>query len=195
MTIIVPYRNRPNHLAQFIPHIRTQCPGAKLLIVEQAEGKQWNREKLFNVGVSEYPDEFYIFHDVDMLPIRFNYRQRLGVTQLAASAIQIVDYLGGVTMFSHDVYLKAGGYHNDFWGGRAGDNEMRFNLKRTGIPVQNRFGTFRTLLHPRTGPEFIPELWEKAQKPRVAQDQLSACEYLVVSRKSQDKHTHIVVEI
>lgn len=195
MTIVVPYRDRESHLAQFIPHMRAYLPDTSILVVEQAEGKEWNRERLFNIGVIEHPDDYYIFHDVDMLPINPDYSPRPGVTQLASSIIQRRDYLGGVTMFDHDTYVKVGGYHNDFWGGRGGDNEMSFNLKRLGIPVLNRFGKFKMLSHPRTGPEFIPELWERAQQPRDVQDQLGTCEYQVISDTQEATHRHIIVEL
>lgn len=168
---------------------------ARILVVEQADGKEWNREKLFNVAVREYPDDFYVFHDVDMLPLKVDYSPRIGVTQLASSTIQRHNYLGGVTMFDHDRYVKVGGYHNDFLGGRAGDNEMSFNLKRLGIPVLNRFGKFKMLPHPRTGPEFIRELWERAQLPREVQAQLGACDYQVISDTQEATHRHIIVEL
>lgn len=195
MTIITPYRNRPDHINRFIPHMHAYVPHARILVVEQAEGTKWNREILFNVGVRECPDDFYVFHDVDMLPVSVDYSPSLGVTQLASSTIQSRDYLGGVTMFDHDTYVKAGGYHNDFWGGRAGDNEMSFNLKRLGIRVLNRFGNFKMLPHPRTGPEFIPDLWDRAQRPREVQDQLLSCEYEVVSDIHKATHRHIIVEL
>lgn len=194
MTIVVPYRDRESHLAQFIPHMRAYLPDTTILVVEQAEGKEWNRERLFNIGVIEHPDDYYIFNDVDHLPI-FSYQPLPGVTQLASSTIQRRDFLGGVTMFDHDTYIAAGGYHNDFWGGRAGDNEMSFNLKRLGIPVLNRFGRFKLLPHPRMGPEFIPELWEQAQRHREVQNQLGACEYQVVSDTQEATHRHIIVEL
>lgn len=197
MTIITPYRNRPNQLALFLTWMELAAPkpNYNIIIVEQSATKEWNREKLFNVGVRECSDDFYVFHDVDMLPLSVDYSPRLGVTQLASSTIQRYGYLGGVTMLDHDTYVKAGGYHNDFWGGRGGDNEMSFNLKRLGIPVLNRFGKFKMLPHPRTGPEFIPELWEQAQRPREVQDQLLACEYDVVSGIQKATHRHIIVEL
>lgn len=195
MTIIVPYRDRSDQLAQFIPHMRAYMPDARILIVEQAEGKEWNREKLFNVAVREYPDDFYIFHDIDMLPIEVDYASNPGVTQLAGSKIQLKGYLGGVTMFDHDTYVKAGGYNNEYWGGRAGDNEMRFNLQRLKIPVLELHGTFKELPHPRSGSEFVQHLWYKAQQPRKVQDQLSACKYEVVSREMNKDYEHIKVRL
>lgn len=197
MTIIVPYRNRPDHLAEFIPHIRTQCPGAKLLIVEQAEGKPFNRGRLLNIGYLETNPDYFIAHDVDHLPVRFNYSSRKGVTQLASSTIQRHGFLGAVTMYDAKTFDRLGGYNNDYFH-RAEDNEMYFNIQRMRWfmnPIQNRFGTFKTLPHPRSGPEFIPELWQKAQQPRIVQNQLAVCKYHVISDVQHPTHRHIIVEI
>lgn len=193
MTIIVPYRSRPEHLAQFIPYMRECLPDARILIVEQAEGKPFNRGRLINIGFLETKPEYIIAHDIDMLPLG-RYRPGTGVIQLAKSSIQPVGYLGGVTMFDSDTFRLVGGYHNDYFH-RAEDNELAFNLKRLRIPVLNRFSCYKTLWHSRSGPEFIPELWERAQKPREVQNQLAACDYEVVERQVADTHTHIIVEV
>ncbi len=126
MTIIVPYRNRPEHLAQFIPHMRAYLPDARVVVVEQVEGKPFCRSRLLNIGWLEAPDTHHIMHDIDMLPINVDYSPNPGVTQLAGSKIQLHGYLGGVTMFDSDTFKRAGGYHNDYFH-RAEDNECRFN--------------------------------------------------------------------
>jgi len=194
MTIIVPFRQRETHLAQFLPHMRAYLPHADIVVVEQEEGKPFNRGKLINIGFLETRAAFFVAHDVDILPIEVNYDPRSGVTQLASSKIQRSGYLGGVTKFDAVTFEKVGGYHNDYFH-RAEDNELMFNLKRLDIPVVNRFGTFRELPHPRTGPEFIPELWEKAQRPRDIQDQLSVCQYEVISRREYGGPIHLIVSI
>lgn len=182
MTIIVPYRDRPQHLAQFIPHMRVYLPDAKIIIVEQADDKPFNRGKLLNIGFLEsVRDTHYVFHDVDMLPITVDYEPNVGVTQLAGSKIQLRDYLGGVTMFDHNTFKRVGGYNNDYFH-RAEDNELRFNLHRLKIPVLELYGKFKQLPHERKAPEFIAALWQKAQEPRNVQDQLGVCEYHVVAK-------------
>lgn len=192
LTIIVPYRNREDHLKQFIPHMNKYVPDAKIIVVEQAGSGPFNRGRLLNIGFLEYPDaNFYCFHDVDMLPIQVNYTYEIGVTQLASSEIQKIDYLGGVTMFDGKIFQAAGGYHNDYFH-RAEDNEMRFRLRQLKIPVRNRFGQFRQLPHPRSGPEFIPELWQKAQIKRTS-DVLKSCKYDLIFRQVHETHTHIKV--
>lgn len=182
MTIITPYRNRQFHLAQFIPHMRAYLPDARILVVEQADDKPFNRGKLINCAFLETRPEYFVAHDVDMLPLQVDYEPVKGVTQLAGSKIQLRDYLGGVTMFDSVTFEKAGGYHNDYFS-RAEDNECRFNLQRLKIPVLELHGTFKELPHERKGPEFIQHLWQKAQLPRTVQNQLSVCKYEVVSRE------------
>lgn len=165
-----------------------------ITIVEQVPGKPFNRGKLINVGYLETKPSNFCAHDVDMVPKKVYYKPTAGIVQLAGSNIQKTDYLGGVTMFNSIWFERLGGYHNEFWH-RAEDNEMMFNIKRLGMYVENHHGEFKMLPHPRTGPEFIPELWEKAQKPREVQDQLSICEYKVISRNDDRGYTHLLVDI
>lgn len=182
MNIIVPYRDRPQHLEQFIPHMRAYLPNARIVIVEQADDEPFNRAKLLNIGFLEQPgDTHYVFHDIDMLPVDVDYTPNSGVTQLAGSKIQLKDYLGGVTMFDHDTFKRVGGYHNDYFH-RAEDNELRFNLHRLKIPVLELHGRFKELPHARKASEFIAALWYKAQQPRKVQDQLSCCKYEVMTK-------------
>jgi|GEM_PF-4355462 len=190
MTIIVPYRDRPEHLEKFTAAMRDHT----VVVVEQAPSKPFNRGKLINIGFIETQPAYFCAHDVDMIPIGVDYTPALGVTQLAGSAIQITGYLGGVTMYDTDTFRFIGGYHNEYFH-RAEDNEMAFNLARLQIPVVYRIGTFIDLPHERTGPEFIPHLWVKAQRPRQIQNQLSICEYKVLSRHINGNLTHIIVEI
>lgn len=195
MTIIVPYRERPQHLEQFIPHMRKYLPDARIVIIEQADDKPFNRAKLLNIGFLEQPgDSHYVFHDIDMLPVEVDYTPNPGVTQLAGSKIQLRDFLGGVTMFDRETFKRVGGYHNDYFH-RAEDNCMRFNLKRLKIPVLELHGKFKELPHARKAPEFIAALWYKAQQPRKVQDQLSICRYEIIEKLIFDDYTLIKVEL
>lgn len=193
LAIIVPFRNRHEHLDHFIPHMNKYLPDAKIVIVEQADELPFNRGKLINVGFLEFPTDHICAHDVDMLPINVNYFEGPGVQQKASSEIQKQDYLGGVTIFDHETFWLMCGYHNDYWH-RAEDNELMFHLKRLQIPIYNRFGTFFQLPHPRTGPEFIPELWQKAQLPRT-KNMLKTCEYQLISKEVHDTHVHLKVTL
>lgn len=192
---MVPYRDREEHLQRFIPHMKRYLlyypESIYIYIIEQSDDKDFNRGKLLNIGFLETKFLFYIFHDVDFLPLRCSYKGVKGITQMAQSNIQHSGYLGGVTMFNRDSFLLAEGYHNDYFH-RAEDNEMMFNLKYKGIPVINRFGFFQQLPHERSGPEFIPVLWQKAQLPRT-KNMLKTCEYQLISKELKDGYTHLRV--
>lgn len=195
--IIVPYRDRQEHLAKFLSHMQNGIHSAMpICIIEQTEQNRFNRGKLLNIGFLENPGyTHYIFHDVDMLPygvVNYMTKYTAPVVQLANSNIQLLGYLGGVTRFSAFTFKKAGGYHNEYYH-RAEDNEMAFNLKRLDINVINRFSKFITLDHKRTGPEFDPALWQKAQLKRHIQNQLACCEYGIKNRRLHDNVNHLLV--
>lgn len=193
LAIITPYRNREEHLAQFIPHMNKFLPWAKIVVIEQADEKPFNRGKLLNCAFLETNYSYYCFHDVDMLPQSVDYSEKSGVHQLAFSSIQSKNYLGGATMVCREFFTLSQGYHNDYFH-RAEDNEYFFNLSLRGINVINRFGTFHQLPHPRTGPEFIPQLWQKAQLPRT-KNMLNTCEYQLISKEVFDTHVHLKVSL
>ena len=72
--IIVPYRNREAQLQLFIqnvvPLFEKYLKNFKLVIVEQEEGKLFNRGKILNIGFNEYKDNAlcFITHDIDIQP-------------------------------------------------------------------------------------------------------------------------------
>lgn len=197
ISFIVPYRNRETHLNVFILHITEYLKKAdftwQICIIEQEEGKPFNRAKLLNIGALEFQASWYVFHDVDMLPVEVDYSPCAYIKQLASSNIQRTDYLGGVTMFRHIALLEAGGYNNDYFH-RAEDNEMRFNLKYMRLPVEEKHGTFELQDHQKAI-AFDIQLWKKAQLPRITQDQLSICNYAVIKNISHKIYKHIVVSI
>lgn len=184
-TIIVPYRNRPQHLKKFVEHTNKHFPNVSIAIIEQLGDKPFNRGRLLNIGALEFPNFFLIMHDIDMLlnPGEwYDASPFAQVVQMAGSKIQLKDYLGGVTMFTSEIFHVVGGYHNDYFH-RAEDNEMRFNLRRLGIPVLEEHKKFETLDHPRGKQEFIAALWQKAQEKRSQQNQLANCAYSIGSRE------------
>lgn len=179
MKILIPFRNRDAHLKVFLPHIKKYLPEAEIIIGEQSALHNFNRGKIINVLFLETDPDYFVAHDVDMLPVSVDYSPRAGVTQLASSTIQVSNYLGGVTMYDNTTFRHIGGYHNNYYS-RSEDCEQMFNLKRLSIPITERHGTFQSLPHKRNGPEFIPELWIKSQQKRLLQNQLFACKYCLI---------------
>lgn len=194
MHILVPYRDRAEHLKKFIPYMQEYLPGAIIVVIEQMGERPFNRGKLLNIGYLETKPEYFIAHDVDHLPMLASYSPRPGVTQLVGSCIQVTDYLGGVTMFDKTSFEQIGGYNNSYFH-RAEDNEIMFNIKRQGMAINRRFGKFNVLTHQRPEVEFDPALWKLAQKPREIQSQLSCCVYEVIKKVQEENTTHLYVSI
>ena len=137
--VIVPHRDREEHLIIFKKHIteylNKQNILFELIIVEQTNDKPFNRGKLLNIGFIEAERlgcDYVVFHDVDMLPIDVDYSYSPDVLQLANNFISDTDYtkeiydgyFGGVTMFPIDSFKKVNGYPNDFWGWGFEDDEL-----------------------------------------------------------------------
>ena len=122
--IVVPYRNRREHLNHFIPSItstlKKQNINYEVIIVEQADDKPFNRGKLLNIGVQRAKKlkcTYVALHDVDMLPQKVDYDIVDRPTHLATKFISdhkekrvIFDgYFGGVTLFPIMDYYKING--------------------------------------------------------------------------------------
>lgn len=199
ITIIVPYRDRAEHLAAFIPHMKhffsERKIRYKIVVVEQADNKLFNRARLLNIGVLLCPGDYYAFHDVDKLPIKADYSFPDRPRQIAPNPHQTHSYFGGVTLFNHADFIKAGGYSNRFWGWGGEDNEMMFRLITKGIMATWNFGEFKDLDHPRPSNEFDLKKWEEAKKPRPKIDGLDHCNYSLKSMETKEDYTHIKVEL
>lgn len=70
-SIIIPYRNRQNHLETFLPklveHFRPD-PDYEIIVCNQNDSKKFRRGNLLNVGAKQANGDVLIFHDVDHVP-------------------------------------------------------------------------------------------------------------------------------
>jgi hypothetical protein len=160
LSVIVPYRDRAAHLEQFAPAIKmaleSQGIDFSLLIVEQTFDKPFNRAKLLNVGFELSKEfDYFCFHDVDMLPIVFDYSYVTAPTHLAAEVEQFgwglayQTYFGGVTMFDKESFLKINGYSNEYHGWGAEDDDLFNRCKKMGLAIRRRTCRFSSLDHER----------------------------------------------
>ena len=74
--VIVPYRNREEHLALFKKSIEEYLNKMdipfELLIIEQYDDKPFNRGKLLNIGtIFSIIDgcDYLVYHDIDTIPV------------------------------------------------------------------------------------------------------------------------------
>jgi hypothetical protein len=160
LAIIVPYRDRDEHLMRFLPAMESsnllEGIDYEILIVEQEEGKPFNRGKLLNVGaIQSHTASYYCFHDVDMLPVVSDYSYVEVPTHLAAEAEQFgfklpyQGYFGGVTLFDKHSFIKVNGYSNDYWGWGAEDDDIMFRCVSKGVKATRKNGRYKSLSHDR----------------------------------------------
>lgn len=159
--IIVPYRNREEHLKIFCEEIRDylnlQNIENTIVIVEQEEGKPFNRGCLLNIGfdLSKDISDYFCFHDVDMIPIIADYTTISGPTHISCIVEQFnwvlpyETYFGGVTLFDKESFLKINGYSNEYWGWGAEDDDLFIRCEINNINVFRRNCSFRSLPHER----------------------------------------------
>jgi predicted glycosyltransferase involved in capsule biosynthesis len=164
LCIVVPYRNRESHLKIFAPrmkeYLKKEGTQGEILIVEQENGKPFNRAKLLNIGVdfTNKDYDYYCFHDVDMIPTESDYTYCPEPTHLAARAQQFgyklpyQSYFGGVTVFDRESFLLVNGYSNEYWGWGAEDDDMFNRCGMLKIPTKRKPGMYESLSHDRDIP-------------------------------------------
>ena len=179
LSIIVPYRNREEHLEIFLKTIkeRINVTNYDILIVEQDNQKPFNRAKLLNIGFDLKKDEsdYFCFHDVDMMPEEADYSYVIKPTH-GFHAIKHLGYrlsansnYGGVNFFNKEDFIKINGYSNEFWGWGGEDNDLLFRVKAKGFPLHRRLGKFDNLLHERA-PKNTPEYQKNVERITVLYD-------------------------
>ena len=215
LAIVVPYRDREGHLKKFIPSIES-CDfldgiDYEILIVEQEEGKPFNRGKLLNVGAIQcHTASYYCFHDVDMLPLVSDYSYCPNPTHLAAEAEQFgfklpyQGYFGGVTLFDKHSFIKVNGYSNDYWGWGAEDDDVMFRCVAKEIKASRKNGRYRSLSHERN---IAQDLYNENLKKffgfknglnietinqKIESDGLTTLEYEVLEEKRISKKTTLI---
>lgn len=132
-TIIIPYRDRPHHLDQFLkwmhPFLQAQNLSYTMLVIEQLQGKPFNRAELFNIGYLEAKKldtqkNCFIFHDVDLLPLNGQnlYACSRSPTHLSAYIdtfrfnLPYWSLFGGAIATTGDIFQAVNGFSNQFSG-------------------------------------------------------------------------------
>jgi hypothetical protein len=139
--VIVPYRNRYEHLQEFtksiVEYLESKNIDFKIIIVEQDNAKLFNRGMLCNIGFIEAQKEncdYIVIHDVDMIPVDVDYSYSNVPVHLATDNIPFESYFGGMTLFPTDVFEKINGFSNLYWGWGFEDDDLRYRCVRKNIP-------------------------------------------------------------
>ncbi|KAK2715565.1 beta-1,4-N-acetylgalactosaminyltransferase bre-4-like [Artemia franciscana] len=145
VAIVVPYRDRKQHLAVFLQHLHPFLQKQELdygiYVVEQIGKSLFNRAMLMNIGAAEalrqYDYQCFIFHDVDLLPEDDrNIYSCPEMPRHMSVAVDVFDYklpyqglFGGVSAMNRSHFEKVNGFSNMFWGWGGEDDDMSNRIR------------------------------------------------------------------
>lgn len=143
--VIVPYRNRAEHLEEFLPALQTYLTRKGIeyfiYIVEQDDGKAFNRGALCNIGFKAARQnrcDYVIFHDVDMIPMNVDYSFSNKPIHLASDDLPFESYFGGVTLFPSKTFININGFSNNYWGWGYEDDDLLYRCILNKVPLEKR---------------------------------------------------------
>jgi N-terminal region of glycosyl transferase group 7/N-terminal domain of galactosyltransferase len=181
LAIVVPYRERAEHLAQFIPHMRSYFERDKLdrlipyqvHIVEQLGSQPFNRGYLCNIGfrTAAAASDYTVFHDVDYLPIWADYSYTDKPCRLIWYGLMLQEnydtFFGAVIGFPNEQFSAVNGFSNEYWGWGAEDKELMLRCRLHGIEFGKRDGSYLALPHQHNGRDRFGVLNAVARKCQI----------------------------
>lgn len=216
VTIIVPYRNREEHMNQFIDMFRKSFfdldSNFTLVFVEQCNEKPFNRGKLLNVGMKEFysTTDYFINHDIDILPtieciksLYDTHKSNYDITRIFSAHDTSC---GGLIKFHSNVLSNMNGYPNDLWGWGIEDRAFYFRCKYMNMKLSPRFNSkfsFNSLNHTSNSHVYTKEkkrqseFWSDKFLSQLSKDDISYAintngfndvEYHVINRERKDNN-------
>jgi hypothetical protein len=196
LSIVVPYRDRQQHLVRFVPHMVTYFERDKvdrtipwtLTIVEQVPGKLFNRGLMRNIGflLTEDEADYFCFHDVDYLPIWADYQypqtparlcwygaQEVPIDPARPDEVVVNDrnlFFGAAVMLNKADFRRVNGYSNDYWGWSFEDIDLRMRCTIEGLAIEHRDGTYEPLPHVNDGYKGLNQPSEEHIRTRATWD-------------------------
>jgi hypothetical protein len=143
--IAIPYRKREKHLEHYIKHtvplIQKFLPNTRVVVIEQNEGKLFNRGKILNVAFKEYENKtkYFLTNDVDLNPtqkcLEEYYKKEVDDNHVLGIYTSQCDTLGGIIKIKDNIIQKINGFPNDIWGWGIEDTALQnrseyFNIKK-----------------------------------------------------------------
>jgi hypothetical protein len=153
LAIVVPYRDRREHLDIFLPHmvafLSNKNIDYKLFVVEQSDDKPFNYGKICNSAFTLLKDEYdyFCFHDVDMLPTSDkadygykNYPLHLATrVQVHDNTLPYLQYLGGVFIIPKEQFEAVNGFSNEYYGWGYHDLDLLYRMEKAGLKLDTEY--------------------------------------------------------
>jgi hypothetical protein len=216
VAIIVPYRDRSDHLRLFLRHmhplLQRQQLDYQIFVVEQAGSDAFNRAALMNVGYSEASEraafDCFVFHDVDLVPEddRNLYTCPKDMPKHLAVAVNkwkyrliYGNYFGGVSALSKEQFENVNGFSNSFYGWGGEDDDLFHRVEKKGYPVfryPGNIGRYSMLKHDKVDMnENLDSMMELSKMDMLTADGLSTMQYKKINEKMLPTHTWILAKL
>ena len=179
-SVIIPYRDREEHLKVLIPALHNVLKDNKfeIIIAEQDDDQPFQKHALFNLASRYAKNNFLVFHDVDYIPNNdVSYDQDIDTTLFPLRKSNYVDNentplprneipdgykdfnldvgqcSGGIWVLSKELFKRINGFNPLYKGWGREDDDTRERLKLLGYKwKRNQQGTFNALPHETNSP-------------------------------------------
>jgi len=147
--VCVPYRNREEHMNQFVPHLSNFLDKKgidhTIYIAHQRDEFLFNRGLMKNIAAKHAFDDgcdYIVWHDIDMVPEddSCDYSYPEGNPQHIAVRISQSDYqlkyqeyFGGAILFTKEQVEATNGYSNDYWDWGMEDDDLFWRCVKEGL--------------------------------------------------------------
>ncbi|CAB4066378.1 B4GALT1 [Lepeophtheirus salmonis] len=220
VAIILPYRNRQEHLYTFLQHMHPiltrQRLEYKIYLVNQDGKDPFNRGKLINIGFTEAMKEkkwgCIIMHDVDYMPLNDNNLYTCWKNphrMIAASSKWSYQYawpyktfFGGVAAIKPKQFRSVNGFFNEYYGWGAEDDDLAKRIGYNGMHIDIldkneglRIGKYKMLPHMKAHP--AKDRLKKLNHTMSNMDKngLNNLKYKIISKKNEALYTNLTVNI
>lgn len=148
--VCVPYRNREEHMHEFIPkvgkYLKNQGIDFQMYFCHQVDDKLFNRGATKNIAAKHaFEDgcDYIVWHDIDMIPEEeggadYSYPDkgpRHIATQISQMDYQLKyhEYFGGAVLFSKEHVEATNGYSNNYWDWGMEDDDLFWRSHLEGL--------------------------------------------------------------
>lgn len=189
LALLVPYRDRKEHLDEFLPGIREyfsfsyikekNISGLEIHICEQDNAEPFNKGRIINAGfvLSRQNNDYFCIHDVDYIPLDADYSRSLRPARLIWQGLRKNEdydqFFGAVVLLNKADFVQANGFSNEYWGWGFEDTDLALRLKAVKRNFVKRDGVFKALEHSNSGLDETGKLSQYAMANRQRFFQLS----------------------
>ncbi|EDW62067.1 beta-1,4-N-acetylgalactosaminyltransferase bre-4 [Drosophila virilis] len=214
VAIVVPFRDRYAHLSVFLrnihPFLMKQRIAYRIFIIEQTNGKPFNRAAMMNIGYLEalklYRWDCFIFHDVDLLPLDernlYNCPRQPRHMSVAIDTLNFKlpyrSIFGGVSAMTRQQFQAVNGFSNSFFGWGGEDDDMSNRLKHANLFISRypiNIARYKMLKHQKE--KANPKRYENLQNGigKIEMDGINSIKYEIYSIKEFPTFTWYLAEL